>query len=208
MPLLDALLPLLAQDDLPRTGWILAGVTPPESVAGHVLGVAQLALALAPRVDPPLDLGRVLAMALVHDAAEVWSGDLPRRAARALPAGAKASLDAVLGEEVLGPLGPAAQTAGAEYRARRTREARFVALCDRLQLGVRLVGYWRAGRRGLEDFAAGLAELDAREFAPCAALLTEVLAAVRAPHADVPAGRRGQSAPSAWPGTQAPEPTP
>lgn len=180
MSLLESLLPLLVQDDLPRTGWLLAGVAPAESVAGHVLGVAQTALALTPAVEPGLDLGRVLAMALVHDAGEVLSGDLPRRASRALPPGAKHALDDALGAEVLAPLGEAARAAAREFRAQATREARFVKLCDRLQLGVRLVGYERAGRRGLGDFRAGLAALDAGEFAPCARLLREVLAATPA----------------------------
>lgn len=177
--LLPGLLPLLAQDDLPRTGWLLAGVAPAESIAGHVLGVAQLALALADRVTPPLDLGRTLAQALVHDASEVLSGDLPRRASSALPPGAKAALDRVLGEAVAAPLGHLAATAEAEFRAQTTREARFVKLCDRLHLGVRLVGYERAGRRGLDDFWPGLAALDASEFPPCAALLAELLAEAR-----------------------------
>jgi 5'-deoxynucleotidase YfbR-like HD superfamily hydrolase len=145
-----------------------------------VLGVAQLALALAPRVAPPLDLGRALALALVHDASEVLSGDLPRRASAALPPGAKAELDRALGTAVALPLGALAASAEAEYRAQATREARFVKLCDRLQLGVRLVGYERAGRRGLDDFWAGLRALDASEFPACAALLGEVLAAGRA----------------------------
>jgi putative hydrolase of HD superfamily len=179
-PLLEALLPLLAQDNLPRTGWLLAGVAPAESVAGHVLGVAQLALALAPRVTPPLDVGRTLALALMHDASEVLSGDLPRRASAALPHGAKAELDRALGRQVAGPLGALAAAAEAEFRAQTTREARFVKLCDRLQLGVRLVGYERAGRRGLDDFWPGLRALDAAEFPPCAALLAEVLSAERA----------------------------
>jgi 5'-deoxynucleotidase YfbR-like HD superfamily hydrolase len=67
--------------------------------------------------------------------------------------------------------------AEAEYRAQSTREARFVKLCDRLQLGVRLVGYERAGQRGLDGFRAGLRQLDASEFPACATLLAEVLAA-------------------------------
>ena len=197
MSLLDPLLPLLAQGDLPRTGWLLAGIAPAESVAAHVLGVAQVALALAPQVAPPLDLGRVLAMALVHDAGEVLSGDLPRRASAALPPGAKAALDRALAAVVLTPLGPAALAADAEYAAQATREARFVKLCDRLQLGVRLVGYERAGRLGLADFRAGLATLDAAEFAPCAALLAELLAAAPAPvPAPVPAQVPAQVPPS------------
>ncbi len=164
---LEALLALLTLDDLPRTGWILRGVERPESVAGHVLGVAHAALALAPRVVPPLDLGLVLAMALVHDAPEARTGDLPRPAATHLPPGAKANLEARIAQEVVHPLsGPAAE-AFAEYQAGASREARFVRACDRIQLGVRLLGYERAGRRGLEEFWTSLDHDSVDEFEPC-----------------------------------------
>jgi len=57
---------------------------------------------------------------------------------------------------------------------------------------VRLVGYERAGRRGLGDFWAGLQQLDASEFPACAALLAELLAAGRAPEtANRPVDREG-----------------
>ena len=50
-----------------------------------------------------------------------------------------------------------------------------VALCDSLQLGVRLVGYRREGRAGLDEFRRGLEELDCSGFAPAQALLDEIL---------------------------------
>lgn len=168
---IEALLALVPLDDLPRTGWVLRGVERPESVAGHVLGVAHTALALAPRVEPPLDLGRTLAMCLVHDAPEARSGDLPRPAARHLPDGAKRAMEDALAGEVVEPLSPAAAEAWAEYRAGESREARFVHACDRIQLGVRLVAYERAGRRGLDEFWDALDSDEVREFAPCAAAL-------------------------------------
>lgn len=178
MSLLTPLLTLLPLDRLPRTGWIQRGVPEPETVAGHVLGTAQVALALAPRIDPPLALERVLAMALVHDAPEALSGDLPRRAAERLPPGAKAAMEDALADELLTPLSAPAIDAWHEYRAGETREARFVRLCDRLQLGVRLVAYTRSGARGLDEFRAGLEELDCGEFAPARALAVEILAAL------------------------------
>lgn len=178
MSTLTPLLRLLPLDRLPRTGWVLRGVPEPESIAGHLLGCAHLALALAPRVEPGLDLGRVLAMLLVHDAPEALSGDIPRIAGQALPAGAKAAMEGTLARELITPLGAPASDAWSEYRAGETREARFAHLCDRLQLGVRLVGYERAGHGGLEEFRAGLAELDCGEFAPAEELRTEILAAL------------------------------
>ena len=175
MALLESLLRLLPLDDLPRTGWILGGVSQPESVAGHILGTSHLALALSPQVEPPLELGRVLAMALVHDAPEAGSGDLPRPAAIHLPEGAKKQMEDALAGEVLAPLSGPATEAWAEYSAQETREARFVALCDSLQMGVRWVGYQRAGWRGLGNFEAHFSALDCREFPAAEALRQEIL---------------------------------
>ena len=53
-----------------------------------------------------------------------------------------------------------------------------MALCDGLQLGVRLVGYRREGRSGLDEFRKGLEELDCTGFPPAQALLNEILEAV------------------------------
>lgn len=162
---LEALLKLVALDDLPRTGWIQHGISDPESVAGHVLGVAHLALALAPRVDPPLDVDRVVALAVVHDASEALTGDLPKPASRLLPPGAKAQAEAAASRELFEPCHPVALARCEEYEAGETREARFAKLCDRLQLGVRLLAYKRAGFAGLEDFVETLTALDCGEFA-------------------------------------------
>ena len=178
MSLLSPLLGLLPLDRLPRTGWILHGVPEPESIAGHLLGTAYLALALLARVEPPLDRSRVLAMALVHDAPEAGAGDLPRSAAEQLPPDAKGAMEDALAARLLAPLGPEAAAAWSEYRARQTPEARFVRLCDKLQLGVRLVGYLRAGQGGLGSFRRGIEELDCSEFPAAQELRAEILAAL------------------------------
>lgn len=176
MSLLPALLRLAPLDRLPRTGWLLRGVDPPESIAGHVLGTAQVALALAAGDDGPLDLGRLLTLVLVHDAPEAASGDLPAPAGRHLPPGAKAEMEGSLARELLGPLGSA--EAFEEFAAGQTREARLARLSDRLQLGVRLVEYRRAGWAGLEEFRTGLEALDCDGFPAAEGLRVEILGAL------------------------------
>ncbi len=178
---LHALERLLPLDHLPRTGWVLAGVPDPESIAGHVAGALFVALAVAPRVEPPVDVDRVVALLAVHDAPEARSGDLPREAARALPEGAKAAMEERLADALLEPLSGAARARFAEYAAGATREARLAKLCDRLQLGVRWLAYRRAGRGGLEDFRPGLEALDCGEFPPAEALRSAILAAAGSP---------------------------
>jgi len=175
-PLLEALLGLQCLQDLPRTGWIQRGIRAPESIAGHILGTCELVLALGPRVEPALDTERALALALVHDAPEALLGDLPRSASELLPEGAKRTAEARAAKRVLGPLSGLALERFEEHARGETREARFVRVCDRLQLGLRLVGYRRAGQAGLEDFEQTLRALDCGEFAPARMLQAELLA--------------------------------
>lgn len=178
MSQLDALLKLTALERLPRTGWLLAGQATAESVAAHTLGTGFVALALGPRVEPALDVDRAVSLALVHDAGEALVGDIPRRGAELFPPEAKRAAQARAAELLLRPLSALALEREREVRGRATREARFVQLCDKLQLGVRLLAYLRAGARGLDEFVAGLAGLDCGEFAPCAALRRELLEAI------------------------------
>ncbi len=66
--------------DLPRTGWLMSGVRPCESIADHSFGVAFLAMLLVDALRAEgvtVDGERVLRMALVHDAAEARTGDVP-----------------------------------------------------------------------------------------------------------------------------------
>jgi putative hydrolase of HD superfamily len=175
-PLLPALLALQPLNDLPRTGWILRGVTAHESIGAHVLGTQFIVIALGPRVLPRIDTERALALVLLHDVPEAWIGDLPRTAAALFPPGVKAQAEDRAAEQLLPPLSGLALERYREFRANATREARFVRVCDRLQLGVRLVAHHRLGLRGLEDFEATVAGLDCAEFPPAAELQQEILA--------------------------------
>ena len=149
--LLDALLELQALDRVPRTGYALRGVSNPESIAEHGFHLAVLIWALAPRV-PGIDLGRALELALVHDLPEIRIGDLPRTAARYLPAGAKAAAETAAMAELLAPLGDRAPALLAEFEAGETPEARLVQACDRLQLMIKVFVYERWGATGLSEF--------------------------------------------------------
>jgi putative hydrolase of HD superfamily len=173
--LLEALLSLVPLESLPRTGWIQHGISTPETISGHLVGVGFVALALAPRVSPPLDVDRVVALCAVHDAPEALLGDIPRPAAELLPPGAKAHAEREAAEALLGPLSPLALERFHEAAEMRTRESRFAKLCDGLQLGVRLLAYRRAGWGGLEDFVTSLEQLDCTEFGPADELRQQIL---------------------------------
>lgn len=59
-----------------RSGWIREKVVDPESVAEHSFRVGVLAMVLADKVDYPIDKTKLMRMALLHDLAEVITGDI------------------------------------------------------------------------------------------------------------------------------------
>jgi len=149
--LLELLLELQTLDRVPRMGFVLRGVPEPESVAEHGWHVAFLVWAVGARVDG-LDLARALEIALVHDLAEVRTGDIPLVASRYYAEGAKEEAERGVFEEVLGPLAGRAGELLAEYRAAESLEARLVKACDKLQLILKVAAYERWGSRGLGEF--------------------------------------------------------
>ena len=149
--LLDLLLEAQALDRVPRAGYALRGVADPESVAEHSYQVALAVWTLAPRVAG-LDAARAVAIALLHDLAEVRTGDLPRNAARYLPPGAKQAAERAAFAELAAPAGARAAALFEEYLAASTPEARFVRACDKLQLMVKVLVYERWGSGALAEF--------------------------------------------------------
>lgn|GEM_PF-207413 len=77
---------LMAVKSTPRTGWMLRGVPPAiaETIAGHMAESALIALVLAEKVstlcDVKLSPERAASIALVHDIAEAFVGDIVKRA--------------------------------------------------------------------------------------------------------------------------------
>jgi 5'-deoxynucleotidase YfbR-like HD superfamily hydrolase len=47
-----------------------------ENVGEHSFSLAMLAGALAEHIDPDLDIGKITQYALVHDIAEIYTGDV------------------------------------------------------------------------------------------------------------------------------------
>ena len=147
---LDTLMEIQVLDRVHRSGYALRGVSEPESISEHSFHLAFLVWVLAAE-EPGLDRARAMELALVHDVAEARFGDLPRSAAHYLPPGAKAAAETAAAEEILAPLGARATELYTEYTARKTREARFVAACDKLQLLIKTALYEDWGARGLGE---------------------------------------------------------
>lgn len=70
----DFLFEIKTLKELPRAGYFFLG-SGGESVAEHSFMTAVIALTMS-RMDPGIDRGKLVAMALVHDFAEARTGDL------------------------------------------------------------------------------------------------------------------------------------
>lgn len=105
-----------------------------ENSAEHSWHLAMFALVLGD-LAPGLDMGRVVAMLLVHDIVEVDAGDVPIHGT--YDAAAQALVEAEAAERIFGLL-PEAQKVRylalwREFEAVETAEARFAKALDRLQ---------------------------------------------------------------------------
>lgn len=167
-------------------GYLLRGVASPESVTEHSWHVLFLVWALAPEI-PGLDLARALEIALVHDLAEVRTGDLPRVANRYYEEGAKHEAERRVLDELTGPLSERALPLHDEYQAAESAEARLVKACDKLQLMIKVAVYERWGEGGLAEFWDNPANFPDFGFEPVGRLFGELREAQAA-------WRRGRSA--------------
>ena len=150
--LLDTLLGLDPLADLPRTGWLMRGVRPCESIADHSYFVAVTVMLLTDALRArgvAVDGEQALRMALVHDAPEAKTGDVPMPQKTPEVDAALEALEARLAAELL----PAeARASWAQAEAGETLEARLVKCADKIQMLAKALVYERQGRGELAEF--------------------------------------------------------
>ena len=139
-------------DRVPRAGWLLRGVTEPESVASHCHAVALLAQLACDAWPGRFDAGRAVAMALVHDCAEVVTMDIPMPAGDAAFRDAKSRTERAAVDSLFGGLSPRMAELFDEFERAETPEARLVRGLDKVQMMIRAACYQLEGRGALDDF--------------------------------------------------------
>jgi len=161
--LVDLFLEVTTLKRMPRTGWAMRGVSHVESVAEHSFGVAFVALALADVLNSEtptngghtrLDVEKVMAMALLHDLAEVRLTDLPASAVQLIPREVKSEAETAAIADLLLVL-PAHERWEATWRDfedESSPEGRLVRDADKLEMMVQCLRYEQAGGLGLDEF--------------------------------------------------------
>ena len=127
----------------PRTGWLMLGIPQPESVSEHSFRASAVAVALA--VMEGADIGRTVAMDVLHDTAETRISDIASVSRAYLTA---ARPEAVSAHQTNGMPDEVKETYRdlvAEFEAGQTLEARCARDADKLELLATAREYERQG---------------------------------------------------------------
>lgn len=152
--IVQTLLNLTPLTDLPRTGWVLRGVSQPETVAAHSFGVAVCTSLIVDRLRAngvKVNGEKALRMALIHDAAEVELGDIPTPVKTPALRTAISEVEHIIAQRVLPPQ---LLLDWQHMEAKDSLEAAIVKAADRIQLMVQVLAYERQQRGHLDDFWA------------------------------------------------------
>jgi putative hydrolases of HD superfamily len=157
--MLSTLIELQRLKRLDRTGWTLRGLpNGTESVAAHSFGVSVTAMLLADKFNAqgiPVNVEKILRIALLHDWAEVRVGDMPRTATFYFGSEARKKAETAAFADVVGEVDAADGLYTSlyhDYELRNSFEARLVKAADVLDLLIQVLALERAGARGLDEF--------------------------------------------------------
>jgi 5'-deoxynucleotidase YfbR-like HD superfamily hydrolase len=171
---LDCLAEIHTLTKLPRIGWVLAGVSRPESVSDHCFETAIIAYILAQYIDEEIDMSKVLAMALFHEVGEVRLTDLPRRSGPYVKdfkreAERQAAVD-VLGGELAASILPLLE----EMHELNTPEAKLAEAAEELQIIAAAMYYAKENQGDVSEYRHDAARYDPLGIIP-AELIAEVV---------------------------------
>jgi putative hydrolase of HD superfamily len=126
-----------------RTGWWLAGVRDPESVAEHSWRTALIATIIAKLEGA--DPARTALLAVWHDSPETRTGDISHLGRRYAQRGAQEAVTADQTTSMPGPLADTIRELIVEYEAKESREAICARDADKLECLLQGIEYKAQG---------------------------------------------------------------
>lgn len=124
--------------EIKRKGWVLRGIKNPESVADHSFSTAMISFILAKEIG--LDQNKCIKISLIHDLAEVYSGDItphdniPKDIKHNIEMDSMKKLCSALEEkEIIG--------LWEEYEENKTEESKFVHEVDKIEMLIQALDY-------------------------------------------------------------------
>jgi putative hydrolase of HD superfamily len=155
---LRCLMELHALSKIPRTGWLLAGVTNAETVSEHSFETAVFAYVLSTQANVKVDLGKVFLMALFHEVGEARITDLPRRSKDYIGK-AKRNGERQAAGDVLADLSDTILPLLEELHAKQSLEARLVEAAEELQIIFKAMVYAKENRGDMSEYT-----IDAKKY--------------------------------------------
>jgi 5'-deoxynucleotidase YfbR-like HD superfamily hydrolase/DNA-binding transcriptional regulator YhcF (GntR family) len=128
---------------LPRTGWLMLGITQPESVAEHSFRVGMTGMVLAALAGA--DVAHTAALALMHDVHESRVGDIASVGRAYLTAAAPEAVTAHQTAGMPAGLAKQLQELTAEYEAAATLEAQLARDADKIETLLQALEYGAQG---------------------------------------------------------------
>ena len=161
-------------DRVPRAGFLLRGVPEPESVAAHSHFMALLALMVVQEQPDAYDLGKTLAMALIHDLAEARLMDIPMPIANQWLGDAKEKAEQGVFNGLFSDFPELYTQLHDEFIAGKSPEAQLLRALDKAQMMLKVLSYERERRGGLDEFWRNPGNFDARGIAPVDAIFDAI----------------------------------
>jgi 5'-deoxynucleotidase YfbR-like HD superfamily hydrolase len=129
--------------NLPRAGWLLLGIPQPETVAEHSFRVGIVGLMLATMEGA--DIGRTVALCLLHDAHETRIGDVPSVGRAYVTTAAPEAVTAHQTSAMPDAAAKVIQDLVAEYEATETTESRLAHDADKIETLLQAIEYGTQG---------------------------------------------------------------
>lgn len=153
---------------IPRTGWILAGVSNPESVSDHCYETALFAYMISKQLDFQVDIKKVLLMALFHEVAEARITDLPRRSKDYIGKAKRNGESQGLKDILYGLNGVSEEISELleEMHEKKSPEARLVEAAEELQIIFKALVYAKENRGDMSEYKIDVSKYDSLGIEP------------------------------------------